>query len=708
MEDTKMEDASLAAVSTATSDQANKAPGLKTCSYVYGQWIEGKGAGTQVCHAVSGKVIAQTSSDGIDFDRVLQYGREVGGRALREMTIHQRAQCLKALGKHLLENKKQLYKISAYTGATKSDSWVDIEGGASTLFSFSGIARREFPNEKFIVEGPAERISANNTFAARHILTPKLGVSVHINAFNFPCWGMLEKIAPSLVAGVPVVVKPATQSAYLTEAMVREIIASGIFPEGAIQLICGSAGDILDHLTEQDVVTFTGSASTGQMLRAHPNIIAKSIPFNMEADSLNCSILGESVGGEDPEFALFIKEVVREMTVKAGQKCTAIRRIIVPENKLNAVIDALKARLAKTIMGDPAEEGVRMGPLLGSAQKADVHKNVLALAEHCELLLGGDNSFELVGEHAVPAAFYPPTLLLCEKPLETEAPHSIEAFGPVSTIMPYQNIQQAVQIAGLGKGSLAGSVFTYNDSEAAELILGCAPWHGRMLVINRDCAGESTGHGSPLPSLVHGGPGRAGGGEELGGARAVKHYMQRTSIQGSPTTLMAITREYMDGAATTGDAVHPFKKYFEQLQIGERLTTHRRTVTEADIVNFGCLSGDHFYAHFDEQAAEDSFFGKRVAHGYFVISAAAGMFVEPSPGPVLANYGLENLRFIEPVGIGDTIQVKITVKKKIKKDQRPEEKQPTGVVVWDVQVFNQHSEVVALYDILTLVVRQED
>jgi oxepin-CoA hydrolase/3-oxo-5,6-dehydrosuberyl-CoA semialdehyde dehydrogenase len=708
MEDTKMEDASLAAVSTATSDQANKAPGLKTCSYVYGQWIEGKGAGTQVCHAVSGKVIAQTSSDGIDFDRVLQYGREVGGRALREMTIHQRAQCLKALGKHLLENKKQLYKISAYTGATKSDSWVDIEGGASTLFSFSGIARREFPNEKFIVEGPVERISANNTFAARHILTPKLGVSVHINAFNFPCWGMLEKIAPSLVAGVPVVVKPATQSAYLTEAMVREIIASGIFPEGAIQLICGSAGDILDHLTEQDVVTFTGSASTGQMLRAHPNIIAKSIPFNMEADSLNCSILGESVGGEDPEFALFIKEVVREMTVKAGQKCTAIRRIIVPENKLNAVIDALKARLAKTTMGDPAEEGVRMGPLLGSAQKADVHKNVLALAEHCELLLGGDNSFELVGEHAVPAAFYPPTLLLCEKPLETEAPHSIEAFGPVSTIMPYQNIQQAVQIAGLGKGSLAGSVFTYNDSEAAELILGCAPWHGRMLVINRDCAGESTGHGSPLPSLVHGGPGRAGGGEELGGARAVKHYMQRTSIQGSPTTLMAITREYMDGAATTGDAVHPFKKYFEQLQIGERLTTHRRTVTEADIVNFGCLSGDHFYAHFDEQAAEDSFFGKRVAHGYFVISAAAGMFVEPSPGPVLANYGLENLRFIEPVGIGDTIQVKITVKKKIKKDQRPEEKQPTGVVVWDVQVFNQHSEVVALYDILTLVVRQED
>jgi oxepin-CoA hydrolase/3-oxo-5,6-dehydrosuberyl-CoA semialdehyde dehydrogenase len=694
-------------IESAMTEEA-KTSATKTHSYVYGQWLAGESAGATVRHAVTGEAIAQTSSDGIDFARVLKYGHEVGGPALRKMTIHQRAQCLKALGKHLLEKKKQLYKISAYTGATKSDSWVDIEGGAATLFSFSGIARREFANEKFIVEGPTERISKNNSFAARHILTPKTGVSVHINAFNFPCWGMLEKIAPSLVAGVPVVVKPATQSAYLTEAMVREIIDCGIFPEGSIQLICGSVGDLLDHLTEQDVVTFTGSASTGQMLRAHPNIIAKSIPFNMEADSLNCAILGESVKVEDPEFDLFVKEVVREMTVKAGQKCTAIRRVIVPENKVTAVTDALKARLAKTTMGDPAEEGVRMGPLLGSAQKTDVHNNVLALAEHCELLLGGDSSFQLVGDRAVPEAFYPPTLLFCEKPLETEAPHCIEAFGPVSTIMPYQNIQQAVQIAGLGKGSLAGSVFTYNDNEATELILGCAPWHGRMLVINRDCAGESTGHGSPLPNLVHGGPGRAGGGEELGGARAVKHYMQRTSVQGSPTTLMAITREYMDGAATSGDAVHPFKKYFEQLQIGESMTTYRRTVTEADIVNFGCLSGDHFYAHFDEMAAENSFFGKRVAHGYFVISAAAGMFVEPSPGPVLANYGLENLRFIEPVGIGDTIQVKITVKKKIKKDQRPEEKQATGVVVWDVQVSNQHGEVVALYDILTLVVRQED
>ena len=681
---------------------------MKTKSYVYGQWLEGQGQGTQVQHAVTGEVVASTSSEGVDFAQVLTYGREVGGAALRELTLHQRANLLKALGKHLLSKKKDFYKISAATGATKTDSWIDIEGGISTLFSYSGIGRREFSNEKFIVEGAPEKLSAKGTFAARHILVSKRGVSVHINAFNFPCWGMLEKIAPSLIAGVPVVVKPATNSAYLTEAMVREIVDSGILPEGSIQLICGRTGDLFEHLTEQDVVTFTGSASTGQMLRAHPNIIAKSIPFNLEADSLNCSILGESVALDDLEFDLFIKEITREMTTKAGQKCTAIRRIIVPTDKVTAVTDALKKRLAKTTLGDPAEEGVRMGPLLGAQQKADVHANVMALAERCELLIGGDDNFELIGKQAVKDAFYPPTLLLCKNPLQTDAPHSIEAFGPVSTIMPYEGFEQAIEIASKGKGSLVGSLFTYNDDEASKVILGCAPWHGRMLVINRDCYEESTGHGSPLPTLVHGGPGRAGGGEELGGANAVKHYMQRTSIQGSPTTLMAITREYMAGAKTTSDGVHPFKKYFDDLQIGESLTTHRRTVTETDIVNFGCLSGDHFYAHFDELAAVDSLFGKRVAHGYFVISAAAGMFVEPSPGPVLANYGLENLRFIEPVGIGDTIQVKITAKKKISKDKRPEEKQATGVVVWDVEVFNHLGDVVALYDILTLVVRKED
>ena len=681
---------------------------MKTNSYVYEKWLSGRDEGIHIYHSVTGKRVTSTSSRGVDFEQVLKYGRSTGGPALRAMTIHERALALKALARHLLSRKDEFYRISAFTGATRADSWVDIEGGIGTLFSFSSIARREFANEPFIVEGGPERLSTNNTFSARHILTPKRGVSVHINAFNFPCWGMLEKIAPSLIAGVPAVVKPATGSAYLTEAMVREIIASSLLPKGALQLICGSTGDLLDHLTEQDVVTFTGSAATGQMLKAHPNIIAKSVPFNQEADSLNCCILGGSVGAEDPEFDLFIKEVAREMTSKAGQKCTAIRRILVPEKQVDTVAETLRARLSKVSVGDPSVDGVRMGPLLGAAQKAEVHGNVQILAESSELLIGGGDDFELIGEQAVPDAFYPPTLLYCPDPLNTRAPHSVEAFGPVATVMPYGDSGEAAHLAGLGRGSLVGSVVSYDDRETAEIIHAAAAFHGRMLVLNRDCAKESTGHGSPLPMLVHGGPGRAGGGEELGGARAVKHYMQRTSVQGSPSSLVAITREYQSGARTHGTQVHPFRKHFEDLRVGESLTTHRRTVTEADIVNFGCLTGDHFYAHFDEVAAKDSLFGKRVAHGYFVISAAAGLFVDPSPGPVLANYGLENLRFIEPVGIGDTIKARITVKKKIAREKRPDEDRATGVVVWDVEIINQEETVVALYDVLTLVARKEE
>ena len=682
---------------------------MKAKSFLAGAWVEGQGEGTQVCNAVTGAPISRVSSAGLDFAAALDYGRNTGGPALRAMTIHERANALKAMAKHLMAKKEDFYTVSAMTGATRSDSWVDIEGGISTVFSYSGIARREFANETFIVEGPAEKLSADDSFTGRHILTAKRGVAVHINAYNFPCWGMLEKIAPSLIGGMPVIVKPASASAYLTEAMVKEMIASQAFPDGAIQLICGSAGDLLDHVNEQDVVTFTGSAATGQQLRSHPNLVAKSVPFTMEADSLNCSILGQSVGEDDPEFALFIKEVCKEVTVKAGQKCTAIRRVLVPAEKLDAVRQALISRLNKTTVGDPAVEGVRMGPLVSQSQRDDVAANVALLAEHCEIIFGGDtDALELQGDAIDRAAFYPPTVLLCPNPKTTEAPHNIEAFGPVTTLMPYDSLEDAIEIAALGKGSLVASVVTYDDQEASDLVLGAAAYHGRILVLNRDCAKASTGHGSPLAPLVHGGPGRAGGGEELGGSRAIKHYMQRTAIQGSPSTLMAITREYSIGAKTLSTDIHPFKKYFEQLTIGERLTTHRRTVTEADITNFGCLSGDHFYAHFDELAAVDSMFGKRVAHGYFVISAAAGMFVEPSPGPVLANYGHENLRFIEPVGIGDTIQVSITVKQKIKKDKRPDEDRTTGVVVWDVQVVNQHQELVALYDILTLVARQED
>ena len=678
-------------------------------SYVYGEWHDSPETGAEVFSAVTGESIAHVSSTGIDFSKVLSHGRDKGGPALRALTVHERALALKKLGLFLLERKQGLYEISRHTGATKADSWVDIEGGINTMLSYSRIAQRELPNESFVVEGEAERLSAKGSFVGRHILTPKQGVSVHINAFNFPVWGMLEKIAPSLIAGVPAVVKPATVTSYLAEALVREIVDSRLLPEGSIQLICGNTGDLLDHLNEQDSVTFTGSASTGLKLRCHPNIIQNSIPFNLEADSLNCSILGETVDEDDPEFDLFTKEVCQEMTSKAGQKCTAIRRILVPREKLESVQAAIISGLDKVVIGDPSAEGVTMGPLAGCEQKEDVRRNVEALSKHCQVVHGGDEDLvEVIGEGVAKGAFYPPTLMLCDHPRTTFEPHEIEPFGPVSTLMPYDGLDDAVEIARMGKGSLVGSIVSYDDAEVEALVVGTAAYHGRLLILNRDCARESTGHGSPLAPLVHGGPGRAGGGEELGGVRAVKHYMQRTAIQGSPTALVNITRQYMAGSDTISADIHPFRKYFDDLRVGESMKTHRRTVTEADIVNFGCLSGDHFYAHFDEVAAKDSPFGQRVAHGYFVLSAAAGLFVDPSPGPVLANYGLENLRFVQPVGIGDTIRARITVKQKIKKDKRPDETRATGVVVWDVEVTNQNEDVVAVYDIMTLVERHDD
>ncbi len=676
-------------------------------SYICGEWVSGQDEGVEVFKAVTGEPIGKVSSKGVDFADSLLWAREKGGHSLRRQTFHERANALKALAQHLMSQKERFYEISAWTGATRADSWIDIEGGIGTLFTYSSVVRREFANERFLVEGEPQVLSKEGSFIGRHILVPKEGVAVHINAFNFPCWGMLEKIAPSLAAGVPVIVKPATVSCYLAEVMVREIIASGILPDGAIQLVCGSTGDMLDHLVEQDVVTFTGSAWTGRKLKSHANIIENSIPFNMEADSLNCCILGESVDEASPEFDLFIKEVAREMTVKAGQKCTAIRRAIIPRSKVDAVRDALAARLDKTVIGDPATEGVRMGPLVGRDQVNDVWEKVELLGKSSEIVYGGQREFETLGADPGKGAFFPTTLLYCDKPMMAEEPHAEEAFGPVSTLLPYADLDEAIQLAKMGRGSLVGSIFTADDAEASEVILGTAAYHGRMLVINSDCAAESTGHGSPMPTLVHGGPGRAGGGEELGGARAIKHYMQRTAIQGSPTTLSAITREHHRGSKPLIDNIHPFRKYFDDLQIGETLVTHRRTVTEADVVNFGCVSGDHFYAHFDEIAAKDSFFGKRVAHGYFVISAAAGMFVDPAPGPVIANYGLENLRFIEPVAIGDTIQVKVAVKQKIRKDKREGEKVATGVVRWAVEIVNQDDVPVALYDVMTLVERRE-
>ena len=677
-------------------------------SYVQGEWYTGTGEGATVANAVNGDLIGRVCSDGVDFGATLDYARTVGGPALRGMTFHERALRLKALAQYLMARKEEFYEVSAWTGATRADSWIDIEGGIGTLFSYSSLVRRECPDETFLVEGEQERLSKEGTFTGRHILVPREGVAVHINAFNFPCWGMLEKIAPSLCAGMPVVVKPATVSSYLTENMARAIVASGLLPEGAFQLLCGRTGDLFEQLMEQDVVTFTGSASTGRKLKAHPNIMAGSIPFNMEADSLNMALLGQTVTPDADEFDLFIREVAREMTVKAGQKCTAIRRAIVPVGQVDAVVAALKQRLERLPLGDPALDGVRMGPLVGRSQLEDVWENVNRLTRACEIIHGGDREFALRGGDRDKGAFFPATLLYCAEPRAAAEPHDIEAFGPVCTILPYRDLDEAIVLAKRGRGSLVGSVFTGDDAEARHVILNTAAWHGRLLTLNRDCAGESTGHGSPLPALVHGGPGRAGGGEELGGVRAIKHYLQRCALQGSPTTLMRITGEHHQGAAALTDKVHPFRKYFDELQIGETWNSHRRTVTEADIVNFGCLSGDHFYAHFDELGAADSIFGKRVAHGYFLVSVAAGLFVDPAPGPVLANYGLENLRFTEPVGISDTIRVKLVVKQKIKKDKRPDDARATGVVRWAVEIINQDDQTVALYDVMTLVERRDD
>ncbi len=677
-------------------------------SYVCGAWIAGSDAGVEVRHAINGEPVGRVSSTGLDFADILNHGRTRGGAALRSMTIHERANMLKTLAAHLLNQKELFYSISAKTGATRADSWIDIEGGIGTVFAYTGIARRELPNETFAVEGRTEKLSAAGSFVGRHILTPKHGVSLHINAFNFPCWGMLEKIAPSLIAGVPAIVKPATVSCYLAEAMVRAIITSGILPEGALQLICGSTGDIFDHLNEQDSVTFTGSAATGRMLKNHPAIAANSIPFNMEADSLNCSILGKAAGPGTAEFDLFVKSVAQEMTAKAGQKCTAIRRAIVPQAHVGAVIEALKSRLERTPVGDPAVEGVRMGSLVGRDQLKDVWSAVQQLAEDSEIVHGGQRDFEVRGADRDKGAFFPATLLYCDQPFLSKSAHAVEAFGPVSTVLPYRSEDEAIELARMGRGSLVGSLVTADNEEAARIVLGTAPWHGRILVLNSSCAKESTGHGSPLAPLVHGGPGRAGGGEELGGSLAIKHYMQRTALQGSPDTLTAITRQFTTGATPRTGPIHPFKKTFDELAIGDSLISHRRTVTEADIVNFGCVSGDHFYVHFDEIGAKESLFGKRVAHGYFLLSAAAGLFVDPAQGPLLANYGLENLRFLEPVGIGDTIRVRLTAKQKIKKDKRPGDKRTTGVVVWDAEITNQDGVSVAVYDILTLVERADD
>ena len=673
-------------------------------NYALGEWVEGTGKSATLFHAVTGEAIAEASSGGLDFKAMAAYARNVGGPKLRALTFHQRAGLLKAMAKHLMEKKDAFYALSAATGATRTDSWVDIEGGIGTFFAYSSRGRRDFPNETYHVEGPQEVLSKGGTFAGRHICVPLEGVAIHINAFNFPCWGMLEKMAPALLAGVPCIVKPATATSYLTESMFREMVASGILPAGAIQLICGSAGDLLSHVTEQDAIAFTGSASTGQMLKESKAVVAHSVRFNMEADSLNCSILAPDAAPGTEEFDLFIKEVVREMTTKAGQKCTAIRRTIVPAGMEGDVVKALKARLEKTTIGDPAVDGVRMGPLASAGQVRDVGAAAARIREAGELVFGGGD-FQVVGADREKGAFFGPMLMVCDAPLGRSEPHDIEAFGPVNTVMPYATLDEAIELAKRGRGSLCGSLITANATTARTVVLGVAPYHGRLMVLDRSSAKESTGHGSPLPNLVHGGPGRAGGGEEMGGARGVLHYMQRTAVQGSPSMLTAITREWSAGAAQRTDTVHPFRKTFDELMIGDTLLTGTRTITLDDIVAFADLSGDRFYAHMnDDEARTNGVFTGRVAHGYFIVSAAAGLFVDPALGPVLANYGMERLRFTKPVYPGDTIKVRLTVKQKTAKET-PEGGIPQGVVEWDVEVSNQDAEAVALYSILTLVRR---
>jgi oxepin-CoA hydrolase/3-oxo-5,6-dehydrosuberyl-CoA semialdehyde dehydrogenase len=674
-------------------------------SYIGGRWI-GQEAAQPLHSAVNGKVVRYTHAEAIDFGEALAHARRQGLQGLLALDFQQRAARLRALAKYLAERKEELYAISMHTGATRTDSWIDIEGGTGTLFAYASLGSNEFPSGNLVHEGPAIPLGKQGKFAGTHILVPRGGVAVHINAFNFPIWGLLEKFAPTFIAGMPCIAKPATSTSYLTEALVRMIEASGLLPQGSLQLVIGSTGDLLDRLEGQDVVTFTGSADTAAKLRVHPNIIRHSIPFNAEADSLNCAILGPDVTPDDEEFDLFVKEVVREMTVKAGQKCTAIRRAIVPAKHLDAVAERMRARLAKVTVGDPALENVRMGALASKSQQADVAERVGMLLSGNELVFGERDGFNPVGDGVREGAFFSPTLLLCRDALRNDAVHDIEAFGPVSTLMPYQDMNEALALAAKGRGSLVGTLVTHDPQVAAKAIPAAAAWHGRLLVLDREAAVESTGHGSPLPQLKHGGPGRAGGGEELGGARAVKHYLQRAAVQGSPTMLTAVTGEYIRGAAVRESDVHPFRRYFEDLSIGDSLQTHRRTVSEADIVAFGGISGDFFYMHFDEIAAKESPFGKRIAHGYFVLSAAAGLFVSPAPGPVLANYGLDTLRFVKPVGIGDTIRARLTCKRKIDRQKKDANGVGQGVVAWDVEVTNQDGELVASYDILTLVAKR--
>ena len=684
----------------------------KLGNYITGKWIEGDGDGQELYNAITGQPFAVATSRGIDFEAMLQYAREKGNSALRKMSFQERGRMLRALALHLMQHKEKFYQISALSGATRVDSWIDIEGGIGNLFSNASL-RRKLPDEFFCLDGDAINLSKGNSFMGHHIMVPKEGVAIHINAYNFPVWGMLEKIAVNLLAGMPAVVKPATVTSYLTEAVVREIIASGILPQGALQLICGSAGDLLGFTNSQDVVTFTGSASTGLKLKSHPVILRESVPFNMEADSLNCMVLGIDVAPGQTEWDIFIKEVKKEMIVKAGQKCTAVRRIFVPENKMEEVSKALSTELAKTLIGNPKNDKVRMGALAGEGQRKEVRQQVQKLLASSQIIYGSLDSVAVIDADEKAGAFLSPILLRNDFPFKHEEPHNVEAFGPVSTLMPYQSMDDLIMLSKKGKGSLCSSIITASSSIAREYVLGAATHHGRILVLNNECAKESTGHGSPLPMLVHGGPGRAGGGEEMGGLRGVKHYLQRTAIQGSPSMITAITNVYQPHAAGITGGVHPFKKYFEDLVIGDQLITEKRLVTAEEITIFAKLSGDNFYAHLPETDFEGTMFEQQVAHGYFIMSMAAGLFVDGFvKNPVLLNYGIDELRFTKPIYPGNSIYIRFTCKEKTAqelKEINPDvdfvrgQDIPKGIVKWYVEILDYTDEIAGVATILTMV-----
>ena len=676
-------------------------------NYIEGKWVTGDGEGQALFDAVTGEPVAAASTKGLDFGAILDYGRKVGNPALRKMTFHERGRMLRELAVYLIERKENFYKVSYHTGATRSDSWIDIEGGIGNLFVNSSL-RRKFPDLPYGTDGEPVAISKAGNFIGHHIMVPKEGVAIHINAFNFPVWGMLEKCAVNWLAGVPAVVKPATITSYLTEAVVKEIIASQILPEGALQLVCGSAGDMLDHVSSQDVVTVTGSAITGMKLRSHPKIMSESVYFNMEADSLNCIVLGEDVHPGMAEWDIFIKEVRKEMTIKAGQRCTAIRRIFAPENKMEEVWKAIAASLSQTTIGNPLNEKVRMGSLAGKNQRQEVRAQVQKLLASSQIVYGSLDSVNVVDADSSNGAFMSPILLKNEKPFENNEVHEVEAFGPVSTVMPYKTMEEAIELSKKGKGSLCSTIVTADNKIAKDYVLGAASYHGRILVLNEECAKESTGHGSPLPLLVHGGPGHAGGGEEMGGVRGIKHYMQRSAIQGSPTSITAITGIFHQHAKGRVSDVHPFKKYYEELQVGDQLVTGKRMIVSEDVDRFADLSGDHFYAHLKETDFTDTMFEKQVAHGYFIMSAAAGLFVDSyEKNPVLLNYGIDELRFTKPVYPGTEIYVRFTCKEKVPQDKKEENEIQGGIVKWLVEMFDDSNEIAGIATILTLVRRKE-